>query len=178
MFIKQFQTTKETVGNTAFYIKPFPALKAANISAELASVLTPVLGALMPLAASDKDLMDIDVSIVAGAMSNLSLDGESFEKLIKKLLLGGHIAVDLFDDDGKVSQHLLDADLLNEIFCGDIQDMFILCFYVIRLNFRGFFKKFSVLSGKAQALKELMIQKNTEPLTTGSLENSNSGAIS
>lgn len=141
MQMKQFQTTKETVGDMDFYITPFPALKAANISAELASVLTPVIGALAPLAVNSKDgadLMDMDVGAAVRAISKLSLDGDSFEKLIRKLLLGGNIAVEISDDSGNVSQRRLDADLLNEIFCGDVQDMFVLCFYVIRLNFRGF----------------------------------------
>ena len=181
MQMKQFQTTKETVGDMDFYITPFPALKAANISAELASVLTPVIGALAPLAVNSKDgadLMDMDVGAAAGAISRLSLDGDSFEKLIRKLLLGGNIAVEISDDSGNVSQRRLDADLLNEIFCGDVQDMFVLCFYVIRLNFRGFFRRFNVLSGKMRALKDQMTRKNTEHLTTDSLESSNSGATS
>lgn len=179
MFMKQLQTTMEKVGGIGFYIKPFPALKAANISAELASVLTPVLGALAPLATSDEELMDTDVSVAAEAISKLSLDGNDLEKLIRKLLLGGHIAVELQDEDsGKVSQYVLDEDILNEIFCGETQDMFVLCFYVIRLNFKGFFKKFNVLSGKVQALKEMMTQKSMGPLTMDSSENSNSDVTS
>lgn len=179
MFMKQLRTTMEKVGDMEFYIKPFPALKAANISAELASVLTPVLGALAPLAASDKDLLDTDVSAAAGAISKLNLDGDDFEKLIRKLLLGGHIVVSLDDGSGNVSQQQLNLDILNEIFCGDVQDMFVLCFYVIRLNFKGFFEKFNALSGKAKALADLLkTQKSTEPLTTDSSENSNSGATS
>lgn len=179
MIIKQLQATVEQIGDMKFYITPFPALKAANISAELASVLTPVLGALAPLAVSDNDMMDMDVSMAAGAISNLSLDGDNFEKLIRKLLLGGNISVEIEDDAGKISQHRLDADLLNEIFCGEVQDMFALCFYVIRLNFKGFFRKFNALSGKAQALAGLLkTQKNTEPLTTDSSGNSNSDATS
>lgn len=181
MQMKQFQTTKETVGNMDFYITPFPAIKAANISAELASVLTPMVGALAPLAADGNDgknLMDMDVSSAGAAISKLSLDGDSFEKLIRKLLLGGNIAVEIRDDAGDVSQHRLDADLLNEIFCGEVQDMFVLCFYVIRLNFRGFFRRFDALSGRLQALKKMMGQKNTEDSTTGSSGSLNSGATS
>lgn len=74
MTMKQLQPTKETVGDMDFYITPFPALKAANISAELASVLTPVIGALAPLAANSMDgenLMDMDVNTAAGAISRL-----------------------------------------------------------------------------------------------------------
>lgn len=178
MFMKQLQTTVENIGDMKFYITPFPALKAANISAELASVLMPALGALAPLAVNDGELMDTDVSVAAGALSKVSINGDNFEKLIRKLLLGGNIAVEACDDAGNASQHRLDADLLNEIFCGDVQNMFVLCFYVIRLNYRGFFKKFDALFGRLQALKKSMTQKSMGDLTTNSSENSNSGATS
>ena len=36
---------------------------------------------------------------------------------------------------------LLTEDLANEIFCEEVQDMFILAFEVIRTNYNGFFKK-------------------------------------
>lgn len=47
------------------------------------------------------------------------------------------------DDSVKV----LDRDLADEVFCGEIQDMVILCYEVIKLNFRGFFKKLGARSG-------------------------------
>lgn len=42
----------------------------------------------------------------------------------------------------------LDKDLADEVFCGDIQDMFILCYEVIKVNFSGFFKKLGVQFGR------------------------------
>ena len=70
------------------------------------------------------------------------------EKLMQKLLLGGHIVVELPDEEGETKAERLDMDIANEIFCGEVQDMFILCFHVIKLNFNGFFKKIAGLSGK------------------------------
>ena len=52
-------------------------------------------------------------------------------------------------ETGEYEQEILDMDIVNEIFCGDVQDMFILAFYVIRLNFNGFFKRLAGPSGKA-----------------------------
>ena len=43
MALKQMEPTKETVGGYNFYIKPFAAFKAANLTGELASVLAPLL---------------------------------------------------------------------------------------------------------------------------------------
>ena len=56
---------------------------------------------------------------------------------------------------------MLDMDLVNEIFCGEVQDMFILAFYVIRLNFNGFFKKLAGRFGKAG---EALVKKTRQIL--------------
>lgn len=67
--LKQLEPKKETIGGLNFYIRPFPAMVAANLTGDLVSLLTPVLAALMPLVGNsdnesdgeDGDLMDIDV---------------------------------------------------------------------------------------------------------------------
>ena len=82
-----------------------------------------------------------------------AIDGDKLEKLMKKLLLGGHITVEITNEEGEIDGERLNEDLANEIFCGDVQDMFLLCFQVIKLNFNGFFKKFATLSGKAGLAK-------------------------
>jgi hypothetical protein len=152
MALKQMEPTMETVGGYNFYIRPFAAFKAANLTGELASVLAPLLGALAPLVSDQKEgsLMDVDAAQAAEALSNCTnISGDKMEKLMQKLLLGGHIVVELPDEEGKTKAERLDMDIANEIFCGEVQDMFILCFHVIKLNFNGFFKKIAGLSGKA-----------------------------
>lgn len=162
MKLKQLEPVVETIGDYKFYITPFPALKAANMTGELSSLMLPLFGALAPLVKdgdgekkgnSEKKkngLMDIDAGEAAAAIaSSVAIDGNKLEKLIQKFLLGGHITVELEDDDGEPEGCRLDTDLLNEIFCGEVQDMFILCFYVIRINFSGFFGKLAGLSGKS-----------------------------
>ena len=144
MALKQMEPTKETVGGYNFYIKPFAAFKAANLTGELASVLAPLLGALAPLVSDQKEgsLMDVDAAQAAEALSNCTnISGDKMEKLMQKLLLGGHIVVELPDEEGEFKPERLDMDIANEIFCGEVQDMFILCFEVVKVNFRGFFSK-------------------------------------
>lgn len=169
MQLKQVTPTKVNVGDMEFYIRPFPAFKAANITGELASVLAPLLGVLVPLVpesgkkgeleeqdggGEEKDFLDVDAGKAAEAMANCpAIDGAQIENLMKKLLLGGHIAVELEDEDGNVEEHRLTQDLANEIFCGSTQSMFVLCYYVIRLNFRGFFSKLPTLSGKTESIR-------------------------
>ena len=164
------EPTVEQVGDVTYYITPFPAFKAANLSGELAGVLAPLLGALAPLAgekggegdvgaenkvgdeSTSVSLMDVDVNKAAAALASVS--GDKIESLMKHLLLGGHIKVEVDDPDGETEMTALDRDMANEIFCGEVQDMFILCYYVIRLNFNGFFKKFGTRSGKPGAAEK------------------------
>lgn len=151
MSLKQMEPTKENIDGINFFIKPFPAFKAANITGELASVLAPLLGALAPIVGNG-DLMDVDVEKAADAMAGCSaINGDKLEKLMQKLLLGGHIAVEIENENGEIEPSILDMDIANEVFCGEIQNMFILCFHVIKLNFNGFFKKFAARSGKGKS---------------------------
>ena len=102
--------------------------------------------------------MDIDVNDAAASISKSmeGFSGSKVESMMKKLLIAHkNVVVELpvMDEDdvetGEYSQEILDMDIVNEIFCGDVQDMFILAFYVIRLNFNGFFKRLAGPSGKA-----------------------------
>ena len=156
MAMKQLEPTIVKVGGMKFYITPFPAFKAANLTGELASVLAPLLGAFAPLLSDGEgDLMDVDVSRAAEAISGCTaIRGDKLELLMQKLLVGGNIVVEAPNEDGDIEPQRLDMDLANEVFCGEVQDMFVLCFHVIKLNFNGFFKKFANLSGKVGAAKE------------------------
>lgn len=167
MALKQMESTKVKVGDNDFYIKPFPAFKAANLTGELASVLSPLLGAIAPLIGAgdgSEDIMDMDVEKVGekmaeGVMGNINISGDKIEALMKKLLLGGNIVVEYEDENGETQQERLDKDLADELFCGNVQDMFVLCVHVIKQNFNGFFSKIAALSGKAKQAEEKMQRK-------------------
>ena len=152
MAMKQMEPTVAKVGDNKFYITPFPAFKAANLTGELASTLAPLLGVLTPLVNDESDgLMNMDVSVAAQAMAGCSaLSGDKLEILMRKLLLGGHIVVEIENENGEIEPERLDMDIANELFCGEVQDMFILCFHVIKLNFNGFFKRLANPSGKVE----------------------------
>lgn len=167
MSLKQLEPTVKTVGDYDYYITPFKAFESVQISADLLSVLAPLAGALAPLAKvitdddkkenenknenENESILDADVTpmitAAAEALSNCAIDGSQIVKLMKKLLLGGNIVVNIPDDEGEDNPQRLDIDLANEIFCGETQDMFVLCVYVIELNYKGFFKKLAGQSG-------------------------------
>ena len=175
--LKQLETREVTVGENIFYIRPLPAFKAANMTGELAALVLPLVSGLAPLL-SDVDtekegdgLLDIKVEdaapAIAGAFS--SLDGDKVEKILKHLLIAGsNISVE--QPGEKV--RLLTEDLANEVFCTDVQDMFILAFEVIRANYNGFFKKLGDRFGKVAewAEKTMAPSKNTKNTTTSSIK--------
>ena len=118
--------------------------------------MSPVIGVIAPLVGNG-DLMDVDVNKVAEVLSgSTAINGDKLESLMSKLLLGENIVIE-YEDDGKTHQEKLNKDLADEVFCGNVQDMFVLCVYVIKLNFNGFFERLATLSGKAEpvAIKKL-----------------------
>lgn len=171
--MKQQEAVREAIGDYNFYIRPFPALTAANMTGDLAGLVTPMLGALAPLVGKqlskeDGNLMDTEVEEVAPAIAGAfsSLTGDKLENLMKKLLVNSkNISYEGINDE---KLQLLTHDALDEIFCGNVQDMFILAFKVIKLNYSGFFGKltsrFGSLAGLAERL-EKMQSASTETST-------------
>ncbi len=173
---KQLEYTQVNIGENTFYVKPFPAFTAANISGELASLLTPIVGgvaSVVPDKAFEDNVtpddikasiadMDIDAALPVMSKAFSVISGDKFESLMKKLLITHkNISVDVED-----KTEILTYDLANEIFCGDVQDMYILCYHVIKINFGGFFKKVGSLFGKRKgSTEETGISNLMAPLT-------------
>ena len=141
--MKQFTPVVKTIGNNRFYIRPFPAFTAA-----IAPLVVKKTG-------DGKKTLDADISEVAPAMSGAfsGFSGEKLEHLSTELLVAhGNISVSPGGDDSQNTQ--LTMDLANDLFCGEIDEMFMLMYEVIKVNFSGFFKKIAAqygLGGEAQA---------------------------
>lgn len=171
--MKQMTPIIKEIGDNRFYIRPFPAFTAANMTGDLANMATPMLAAIAPIAVNalnskkeGKKVLDTDVAEMApslqGAFSGLS--GDKLERLCRKLLVEHqNISVEM---PGEEKSKLLTADLANEVFCGDTQDMFVLMWHVIQVNFAGFFKKLAAQFGlDGDLLKKLQNTQNMAPLT-------------
>ena len=183
--MKQFDIKAERVLNkNKFYIRPFPAFTATNMSGELASIITPLLASLAPLmssGASDESVLDMDAEVVAPHMAKglSALSGDKVEALMKKLLVKyRNISVELDERDNRPDYRPNDAqilteDLANEIFCGEAQDMFILAWDVIKVNFGGFFQRISGQFGAAVSamMKNPVISKSMESWTNPNSQN-------
>ncbi len=165
--MKRMETTEKVIGENTFYIRPFSAFTAANISAELTSVLSPMIGSVGVLigkvddsGAEDSvdlaDIMNLDMEKALPALAAAfgSLSGDRMEKLMLRLLVDNkNIAVEGEATDGRTVQ--MSKDLADEVFCGEVQDMFILCYEVIKVNYGNFFKKLVAQFGRQQADTEM-----------------------
>lgn len=178
--MKQLESREVTVGENIFYIRPLPAFKAANLSGELAALVLPLvtgLTSLIPAGTTAENmgngLFDIDVKDAGPAISAAfsSLSGDKIEAILKHLLIAGkNISVEV---PGERVQ-ILTEDLANEVFCEDVQDMFILAFEVIRTNYNGFFKNLGGRFGPVvEALKQTVTpsQTSTESSTSAASAN-------
>lgn len=147
--MRRMQTIEKVIGENTFYIRPFGAFAAANISGELAALLSPILAGIAPLfggldtgdggsdAAANPLDMDIEEAMPAISSALSTISGDKVERMMRRLLIDQqNISVQGEDTDGNTV--ILDKDLADEVFCGELQDMFILCYEVIKLNFKGF----------------------------------------
>ena len=178
--MKQLESREVTVGENIFYIRPLPAFKAANLSGELAALVLPLvtgLTSLIPAGTTAENmgngLFDIDVKDAGPAISAAfsSLSGDKIEAILKHLLIAGkNVSVEV---PGERVQ-ILTEDLANEVFCEDVQDMFILAFEVIRTNYNGFFKKLGGRFGPVvEALKQTVTPSQTSTESSTSADSAN-----
>ncbi len=177
--IKQMEPTKIMIGEVEFAIYPFGAMQAANLSGELGKFFGPMIAGLAPLVLgdSDSDVLSADLKDVMPFVTTAfsTLDGDNVEKLLRKLLITGkNVSCQYREDNGEVVQSVLNQELIDSIFCKNIDGLYRLAYEVINVNFSGFFKKLLAQSG-AQNLKETILSKmgNTEPLMETSSANSN-----
>lgn len=175
--MKQTEKKEFIIGEYSFFVNKFPAMKSASISADLAKVIGPAVGGLFSLIGTGDQNGDTEEgvqSILSGidpkkAVSVLgsafgALDGDEVERILKRLLIDyRNISVSGPATNGKVAP--MDLDLFNEIFCGETQDIFVLCWDVINLNFQSFFKNIGLRFGGQIASMENQISSATESST-------------
>ena len=161
---KQMEPEKKEIDGNIYYIYPFPAFQASNLSGDLFAMFMPFISSLSP--AFKDDVMDTDVKkitpFLADAFSTLS--GDKMEMMLKKLLLSKNVT--LPDDDG--GTQVLTEDLSNRLFCANIQHMFLLAFYVIKVNYGDFFSKIEDRFGTANMSS--MLKKMGFPATVSLMQ--------
>lgn len=174
---------KVEIGNNIFYIYHFGAFTAANISGDLTSIIVPVLASVAPtvigaLSSEDSDdssIFDKDISTATPSLANaLSvIDGNTLEKLLRKLLVKHrNISFETFEDR---TVRWLDEDSVDELFAGEFADMILLAVEVLKLNFKGFFKKLGSQYGVRldAVMSKMGFSKTTDTSTEDSSPTSN-----
>lgn len=142
-YSRRIEGKEVSIGGELFVIYPFGAFTASNLSGELGSLLGPVIGAIAPLVADKKIRLDDDVITAAPQLATAfsSLSGDKLERLMKKLLCSQNIVT---KSDGE----WLTEEVADELFCGRVDEMFQLAFFVLRENYGNFFEKAGSLFGK------------------------------
>lgn len=158
-YLRQTEPTMVTLLEHEFYIFPFPAFKASNVLGDLTGFLLPTLAQVLP-AAMMEDVFDKPLEEIAPLVGKglQGISGDAVEKLLKKLLTQKNISVEL---EGEETPQYLTESLADSIFCGNAQELFVLAYHVIRINFAGFFDKLASLSGKVMG-EILKTSNNTE----------------
>ena len=155
--MKQMETIRRTVGDIEFLITPFDAFYAAGLSGELGRFFGPMLTGIIPIFLSNddetnkKDVKELIPLVTSGFDS---LQSNNVIELLKKLIINRQNVAYIDPEDGEVK--LLKMDSANEIFCQDIQNMYLLAYYVIEANYSGFFEKLLAPFGGLNNLKAKM----------------------
>lgn len=96
--MRRMQTIEKVIGENTFYIRPFGAFAAANISGELAALLSPILAGIAPLfggldtgdggsdAAANPLDMDIEEAMPAISSALSTISGDKVERMMRRLL--------------------------------------------------------------------------------------------
>lgn len=154
MYNAMMNKTEVQISGTSFFIAPFPVFVSVRITAMLTKVLSPVLGGLVALlgsgnneeGTSESDAMEEAAAAIptfTDAMS--SLNPYDFEKLMRELLITSRTIV--WKNDQQPDGEILIEESLNALMAGNSQDVYILAYHVLKVNFKGFFEKFKSLSG-------------------------------
>ena len=160
---KGIEPVVKTIGDYDYYIRPFSAFLASNISGELIATLSPVLGTLVSFfdeAGKSGDeitansIMDMDLSgsAITVVQAFKSVDGAKLEKLLRTLLCAHRNIAFAPAGTSEGEIETLDASYIDKVFTGEIENMFLLALEVIKVNYSGFFKKLSSRSGGAAEL--------------------------
>lgn len=166
------EPTQKQIGEYVFYIYPFSAFKAANISGELISLISPILVSILPSVVNkddddgaDESLLDMDISAAMPSIMQAcsTLDGDKVEHMMRLLLTQNRNIS--FEHEQERRVKWLSEDDMDELFCGSIEDMFVLAVEVIKINFKGFFKRLGNLSGNPAEL----LSKMQKPISTDTL---------
>ena len=188
MGLKRTEKEKVTIGNYDFYINKFGAFKASNLSGELVRLFAPIIASAAPAmikmlgdnsgdnSENNENMLDKEIDDIAPALAGAfdKLTGKQLEAILWKLLIEekniSFVEKDCMDPNKVKVMEWDDAD---ELFCGELQDMYQLAIKVIQLNYKGFFTKLAARYGLdlEKAGAAMLASRNMVPLMSASSAN-------
>ena len=130
-------STTKNIGGVDYVIHPFPALQVINFEFQIAPVIIPVITGLLPLLSdlqgNNKNIMDLDISMITGGiMQGLgAMKPETFLKFAIDMLSKTYL---------RAGGELLTEAKINDHFQGRIKDIYLLIFEVMKANKFSFFE--------------------------------------
>lgn len=175
--LKQQEVSEYTIGEYTFYVKPFSAMKSVNISADLTKTIGPAVGGIFSLLGSvagednpggdvESVLSRIDpqkaVTVLREALT--TLDGDDLERVVRRLLIDYHnVSVSGPMTEDKAVP--MDMNIFNDVFCCETQNIYLLCWDVINLNFGSFFGDMKLRFGDLTGVMGNQIMSDTASST-------------
>lgn len=167
--MKRSDNKKVSLDGYNFYIYPFGAMRASKISGDLIGFASPLIAAIISLVGGNESddaigsVLDMDIADASKFVipAFRGINGDDVEKLLRLLLIKyQNISYDTDDDR---ACNWLDENALDEIFVCRLQDMYMLAWEVIKMNFGGFFELLSSQSGSQEGLLGVVSKlRNTE----------------
>lgn len=154
MKVARFDVKNKKIGENTFYVRPLPPLTALRLYGDLQKTLTASLrGGLTTKGESDsitETLLNSDINIGnIIAQLGANFNGEVLTQFTERLLDKDYVSV---KPKGETEAVVLDEQMVNELFTGNILEMFKLEFFVIEVNFGDFFDLIPNLSGLQKRL--------------------------
>lgn len=145
-------------GDSVFYIRPLDPFLSVNLLGDLTKTLSPIAGKASAAAVGgDKGKgkqsifdTELNAASIEGIFTAIAenVDGAKIESLIKRILNEQYVSVRL---PGQEAVRLT-REVIAELFTGNAQDMLMLAFEVLKVNYGGFTKLFRSLSGNVPDL--------------------------
>lgn len=147
-----------TQGDNLFYIRPMDPFSSVNLLGDLTKTLSPIAGKASAAAVGgDKgkgkqSILDAELNAasIEGIFTAIAenVDGAKIESLLKRILNEQYISVRVSGQEAV----RLTREVIAELFTGNAQDMLMLAFEVLKVNYGGFTKLFRSLSGSVPGL--------------------------
>ena len=175
MKIKNRVAAEHVIGEYKFYIHYFGAWTAQRIGLRFkdilaratASAAVEIGGVMKNMETENFFDLEANAALVPALIKIMrELDTSTLEDLTKELIINHkNIAFEPDGYTGSPDPRILDYDAADQIFSGDLQDMYILIAHVLKANYESFFVKGQALFGSLKESIMTAVEINTASWT-------------